>query len=94
MPGTISKNTKVKTTHKNEAYLHTVQQLRARNFSRELPFLIVSAKLPEGQVYREYPDGRMELQQMAPGGPSFKFTVIKNLLPAEADKVRKEYGLY
>ena len=93
MPGTAVTQKKTKIVEKNAAYLHTILQLRQRNFSRNLPFLIVSEKLPEGQVYREFPDGRIELQQMAPNGPSFNFDVIRELPSAEADKVREAYGL-
>jgi len=93
MPGSVVNSKKAKIVKKDEAYLYTIQQLRARNFSRNLPFLIVSERLPEGQVYREFPDGRMELQQMATQGPSFHFRVVKKLPPAEAAKVRKAYGL-
>ena len=93
MPASVVKNKKIKIANKDAEYSCTIQQLRSRNFSRNLPFLIVSEKLPEGQVYREFPGGRIELQQMAPNGPSFHFQVVRELPSPEADKVRKAYGL-
>jgi len=94
MPGTVVKQKINNSTEKKATYLRTIQQLRQRNFSRNLPFLIVSENLPEGQVYREFADGRIELQQMlTKDGPSFHFQVVRELLSAEADKVRQAYGL-
>jgi hypothetical protein len=78
---------------KKEQYLVTIKELRLRNFSKNLPFLILSDKLPEGQVYREFSDGRIELQQVFAVGPKFVSKVINVLTSADADEVRKEYGL-
>lgn len=81
-------------TTKDEKYLITVNNLRSRNFSKNLPFLILSDQLPDGQVYREFPDGRIELQEVFAEGAKFKSKVIQILKAPEADRVRKEYGLY
>ncbi len=81
-------------TTRDEKYLITVKNLRSRNFSKNLPFLILSEQLPDGQVYREFPDGRMELQEVFAEGAKFKSKVIKVLNAPEADRVRKEYGLF
>jgi hypothetical protein len=78
---------------KDNNYLLTVKKLRSRNFSKNLPFLILSDKLPEGQVYREYPDGRIELQQVLTVGKKFHSRLIQKLESNEADRLRKEYGL-
>ena len=78
---------------KNEKYLITVRKLRSRNFSNNLPFLILSEQLPNGQVYREYPDGRIELQEILAEGARFQSKVIQVLKAPEADRVRREYGL-
>lgn|GEM_PF-820247 len=83
------KNMKIK----DEKYLATVKNLRLRNFSKNLPFLILSDKLPEGQVYREYPDGRIELQQVFTLGKKFQSRLIQKLGTKDADRIRKEYGL-
>lgn len=74
-------------------YLGTIKELRSRNFSKNLPFLILSDKLPDGQVYREFSDGRIELQQVFVVGAKFESKVIGILKSSDADKVRKEYGL-
>jgi len=79
---------------KDEKYLVTIKNLRSRNFSRNLPFLILSEQLPDGQVYREFPDGRIELQEVFAEGPKFSSKVIQVLKAPEADVVRKEYGLF
>jgi len=81
-------------TTRDEKYLITVKNLRSRNFSKNLPFLILSEQLPDGQVYREFPDGRMELQEVFAEGAKFRSKVIKVLNAPEADRVRKEYGLF
>ncbi|WP_285010755.1 hypothetical protein [Pedobacter faecalis] len=78
---------------KREHYLNTVKAIRVNNFSRNLPFLILSDKLPDGQVYREFSDGRIELQEVTSKGSNFQYRVIKTLSNTEADKVRKEHGL-
>lgn len=78
---------------KDNNYLLTVRKLRLRNFSKNLPFLILSDKLPEGQVYREYPDGRIELQQVVTVGKKFQSRLIQKLESNDADRIRKEYGL-
>lgn len=78
---------------KDHNYLLTVKMLRSRNFSKNLPFLILSDKLPEGQVYREYPDGRIELQQVFTVEKKFQSKLIQKLEFHDADRLRKEYGL-
>ena len=84
----------IEITTRDEKYLITVKNLRSRNFSKNLPFLILSEQLPDGQVYREFPDGRMELQEVFAEGAKFRSKVIKVLNAPEADRVRKEYGLF
>lgn len=82
-----------KTTSKDESYRLTLKALRVRNFSRNLPFLMLSDKLPEGQVYREYADGHIEVQEVFTVGSRFQHKLLKVLPAREADKVRSEYGL-
>ena len=84
----------IEITTKDEKYLITIKNLRSRNFSKNLPFLILSDKLPDGQVYREFPDGRIELQEVFAEGAKFKSRVIQILKAPDADRVRKEYGLF
>jgi len=81
-------------TKKREKYMNTIRELRLKNFSNNLPFLILSDKLPEGQAYREFPDGRMELQEVFSIGPEYKTTVLKILSSSEANRIRKENGLF
>ncbi len=88
------KSADIEITVKDEKYLITVKNLRSRNFSKNLPFLILSDQLPDGQVYREFPDGRIELQEVFAEGPKFKSKVIQVLKAPEADRVRREYGLF
>jgi hypothetical protein len=80
-------------TKKDEKYLTTVKGIRSRNFSRNLPFLILSDTLPDGQVYREFPDGHIELQEVFSIGSIFQYKALKTLPEWEANIVRKEYGL-
>jgi hypothetical protein len=74
--------------------LNTINNLRSRNFSRNLPFLILSDQLPDRQVYREFADGRIELQEVFAEGPEYKSRVLQVLTAPEADRVRKEYGIF
>jgi hypothetical protein len=82
-----------KTTQRDEKYLLALKTLRSRNFSRNLPFLLLSDKLPEGQVYREFADGHIEIQEVFSAGARFQHKVIRILSPPEADKVRSAYEL-
>ena len=82
-----------KTDGTDEKYLLTLKALRAKNFSRNLPFLLLSDKLPEGQVYREYADGRIEVQEVFTVGSKILFKVLRVLPVPEADKLRSAYGL-
>jgi hypothetical protein len=77
-----------------QGYIKTIIEIRANNFANNLPFLILSEKLPEGQVYREFPDGRIELQEISAAGSKYNTLVLKTLSIAEADQVRKENGLF
>ena len=79
--------------NKHEKYLITIRNLRANNFSKDLPFLILSENLPEGQVYKEFADGRIEIQEVASAGKKFSTRVIKVLKGMQADSIRKIYGL-
>jgi len=81
-------------TTKNERYLLTIKELRLKNFSNNLPFLILSDKLPDGQVYREFPDGRIELQQVFFAGSKYNYDLIRVLSASDANKVREENGLF
>lgn len=85
--------TKVKIVSGNNRYIVTVNALRTRNFNKNLPFLILSKRLPEGQVFREFPDGRIELQEVFTEGAKFSHKVLKVLPEEEAEAVRMEYGL-
>ena len=86
--------TNVETETKQEKYLGVLRNLRAKNFSRNLPFLILSNKLPKGQVYKEYNDGRIEIQEVSSAGKKFKVKVLKTLAVKEADLVRIDCGLF
>jgi len=69
----------------------TIEKLRARNFSKNLPFLILSDKLPEGQGFYEFADGHIEIQEVYTVGADIETRFIRRLTEAEADKVRKSH---
>ena len=79
--------------NKHEKYFITIRNLRANNFSKDLPFLILSENLPEGQVYKEFVDGHIEIHEIASAGNKFSTRVIKVLKGMQADSIRKTYGL-
>ncbi len=68
--------------------------LRLKNHKRNLPFLILSEKLPQGQAYREFADGHIEIQEVYSVGPDLQSRHIRTLTLAEAKKVRIEHGLF
>ena len=78
---------------KEERYATTIRELRARNFKNNLPFTILSDELPEGQAFREFADGRIEIQEVFSIGAEFKSKHIKTLTSLEAERVRRENGL-
>ena len=77
---------------RDEKYIDTIKELRLKDFSMNLPFLILSEKLPEGQVYQEFQDGHIELHEVFSNRLGFK--TLKTLTTSEADQVRKDYGLF
>jgi len=81
-------------SEKEQKYLATIRGIRARNFGNNIPFLIISDKLPEGQVYREFPDGHIELQSVFSIDANFESKTIKTLSPAEANQVLTEHRLF
>lgn len=68
----------------------TIERLRARNFSRNLPFLILSDKLPEGQSFYEYADGHIEIQEVYTVGEEIKTRFVRCLTDSEAEEVRMQ----
>ncbi|SES25450.1 hypothetical protein [Pedobacter rhizosphaerae] len=78
---------------KHKKYLSTIKNLRQRNFSNNLLFLILSEDLPDGQVYKEFPDGRIEIQEVKSVGKKISTRVVKILKAWQAEKVREAYGL-
>ena len=80
-------------TVRHEKYIATIKNLRDRNFSRDLPFLILSDHLPEGQVYKEFSDGRIEVQEIIASGKKLRSRVVDILKGVDADAVREDYGL-
>jgi hypothetical protein len=68
--------------------------LRQRNLNNNLPFLILSENLPEGQAYREFPDGHIEIQEIIEDGADLKSKLIRNLTKAEAVDFRVKNGLF
>jgi hypothetical protein len=68
--------------------------LRQRNLNNNLPFLILSENLPEGQAYREFPDGHIEIQEITEDGADLKSKLIRNLTKAEAADFRLKNGLF
>ena len=67
--------------------------IRSRNFSNNIPFLILSDKLPDDQAYLEYADGHIEISETYANGAEIKSRLIRILSKAEANKIRKDNGL-
>jgi hypothetical protein len=82
------------TITREEKYLATIKEIRSRNFSNNLPFLILSSDLPSGQSYHEFPDGHIELMRVSTAGSVYRFIRLRTLTKSETAKVRKESGLF
>jgi hypothetical protein len=76
-----------------EKYLNTIKTLRLKNFSNNLPFLMLSENLPDGQSYLEFPDGNMIIHEVFVVGTTTETRTIRKLTSKEADQIRNEYGL-
>jgi len=55
---------------------------------------MLSGDLPDGQAYREFNDGHIELQEVYTEDAKIKSGVLCILSDAEADKIRLENGLH
>jgi hypothetical protein len=71
-----------------------IKELRKKKFDSDLPFLILSEDLPEGQAYREFADGCIEIQEVYENGADLKSKVVRTLTKTEAEEVRLKYGLF
>lgn len=67
--------------------------LRQKNLADGLPFLILSADLPEGQAFREFPDGHIEIQEITEDGAELRSKLVRKLTRAEAMDFRLKNGL-
>jgi len=85
---------KLKSNADNSKYAVTINALRTQNFRKNLPFLILAKNLPEGQVYREFCDGRIEQQEVFVEGTRYNHKVIRILSKEEAEAVRLAHGLH
>lgn len=68
----------------------TIERLRKRNFGKNLPFLILSDKLPEGQGYYEFADGHIEIQEVYTVGAELETRFVRRLSDREAEEVRQQ----
>ena len=68
--------------------------LRERNLNNDLPFLILSEDLPEGQAYREFPDGHIEIQEIIEDGANLKSKLVRKLTSTETAAFRVKNGLF
>jgi hypothetical protein len=70
------------------------RNLRRRNLDNGLPFLILSEDLPEGQAYREFPDGHIEVQEILEDGINLNAKLVRKLTPAQTKDFRLKNGLF
>ena len=75
----------------DKKFAATIDRLRKRNFGRNLPFLILSNELPEGQGFYEFADGHIEVQQVYTVGADIETKFVRRLSDAEANKIREKY---
>ncbi len=77
-----------------DKYTATILGIRKANFERNIPFLILSDDLPDGQAYREFNDGHIEIQEVYTEGANIKSKLVRILSRIEADKIRMANGLF
>ncbi|MBS0027716.1 hypothetical protein ACTJJ0_03545 [Chitinophaga sp. 22321] len=75
----------------NKKFAITIDRLRKRNFSNNLPFLILSDKLPEGQAFYEFADGHIEIQEVFTVGAELETKLIRRLSDSEAIVIRENF---
>ncbi|HEY9262133.1 hypothetical protein [Chitinophaga sp.] len=75
----------------NKKFAATIERLRKRNFSNNLPFLILSDKLPEGQGFYEFADGHIEIQEVFTIGADIETRFVRNLSDMEANRIRENF---
>jgi hypothetical protein len=78
----------------DERVSEVTRALRQRNLHNNLPFLILSGDLPEGQAYREFPDGHIEIQEVIEDGAHLKSKLVRRLTKVEAADFRLKNGLF
>lgn len=75
----------------DKKFAATIDRLRKRNFSNNLPFLILSDKLPEGQGFYEFADGHIEIQEVYTVGSEIETKLVRRLSDKEAHQVRANF---
>ncbi|HEY8955189.1 hypothetical protein [Chitinophaga sp.] len=75
----------------DKKFAATIEKIRKRNFSNNLPFLMLSDKLPEGQGFYEYADGHIEIQEVYTIGAEIETRLIRRLSDAESITIRQQY---
>lgn len=89
----MMKDLKAELAVKEKKYLNTIKTLRLKNFSNNLPFLMLSENLPHGQSYLEFPDGKIIIHKVFLKRSTIGTIAIRTLSSKEADQIRKEYRL-
>lgn len=64
-------------------------KLRERNFSKGLPFLILSDELPDDQAYYEFGDGHVEVQRIVEKNGVDETELVRVLSDEEAKRIRE-----
>jgi len=78
-------------TMQDKKFSATIDRLRNRNFSNNLPFLILSDELPDGQGFYEFADGHIEIQEVYTIEADIETRFIRRLTDAEANRVREQF---
>jgi len=88
------KNLEAELALKEKKYLNTIKTLRLKNFSNNLPFLMLSENLPDGESYLEFPDGEIIVHEVFLEGKVIRTRTIRMLSSEEVDQIRKEYSYF
>lgn len=89
----MMKDLKPELAVKEKKYLNTIKTLRLKSFTNNLPFLMLSESLPDGQSYLEFPDGEFIVHEVFLEGTMVGTKTVRTLRSEEGDQIRKEYEL-
>jgi hypothetical protein len=76
------------------AMQQVIKKLRYDNLNEGYCFMIFDDELPENQAYYEYPDGRIQIEQIDKNNLDVPRVVIRTLTHKEIDAVKEKNEVF